>query len=138
MPFGSWATAAPSLDQAGTRLDAGTQFLTLALDLMANPHAMYETGSEAVRVILNRTIFTKLWVDGDTITGHELREPFSLLHDTYSLWQGYTKDAADTAPSHPQPRQRQPWRVPRATHGPYRCHAHTAQQRRTRSRARRC
>jgi hypothetical protein len=56
---------------------------------MTDPHAMYRTGSEAVRTIMNRSIFTKLYVDGDTITGHELREPFNLLADAYSLWQGY-------------------------------------------------
>lgn len=55
---------------------------------MTDPHAMYQTGSEAVRTIMNRTIFTKLYVDGDTITDHELREPFNLLADAYSVWQG--------------------------------------------------
>jgi hypothetical protein len=79
------------------RAPHGIQFLTLALDLMTDPHAMYQTGSEAVRTIMNRTIFTKLYVDGDTITSHELREPFNVLAEAYSVWQGYPQDT-DTTP----------------------------------------
>lgn len=86
-----------TLDHAENQLDDGIQFLTLALDLMTDPHAMYYTGSEGVKTIMNRTIFTKLYVDGDTITGHELREPFNALTDAYSTWQGYPHNT-DTAP----------------------------------------
>lgn len=66
-------TITRSLDQAENQLDDGARFLTLALDFMTDPHAMYRAGSEATRAIMNRSIFTKLYVDGDTITGHELR-----------------------------------------------------------------
>ncbi len=86
-----------TLEHAENQLDDGIQFLTLALELMTDPQAMYQTGSEAVRTIMNRTIFTKLYVDGDAITGHELREPFNVLAEAYSLWQGYPKDT-DIAP----------------------------------------
>jgi hypothetical protein len=86
-----------TLEHAENQLDHGIKFLTVALDLMTDPQAMYQAGSEAVRTILNRTIFAKLYVDGDIITGHELREPFTLLAEAYSLWQGYPHQT-DTAP----------------------------------------
>jgi hypothetical protein len=86
-----------TLEQAENQLDDGIQFLTLALELMTDPHAMYQTGSEAVRTIMNRSIFTKLYADGDTITDHELCEPFNALADAYSLWQGYPHQT-DTTP----------------------------------------
>ena len=91
-----------TLEQAENRLDDGAQFLTHALELMTDPHGMYSTGSEAVRAIMNRTIFAKLYVDGDSITGHELREPFSVLADPYSVWQGYPHQT-DTDPSSRRP-----------------------------------
>jgi site-specific DNA recombinase len=91
-----------TLEQAENQLDDGIQFLTLALDLMTDPQAMYQTGSEAVRTIMNRTIFTKLYVDGDTITSHELREPFNVLAEAYSRWQGYPQET-DTAPGLKRP-----------------------------------
>ena len=92
------ATITRSLDQASNQLDDGARFLTLALDLMTDPHAMYRAGSEATRTIMNRSIFVKLFVDGDTITGHELREPFNVLAEAYSVWQGYPQET-DTAPT---------------------------------------
>ena len=55
-----------------------------------------------VRTIMNRTIFAKLYVNGDTITGHELRDPFNVLAEAYSQWQGYPKDT-DTSPGLPKP-----------------------------------
>lgn len=86
-----------TLEQADNQLDDGVQFLTLTLELMTDPHARYQAGSEATRTIMNRSIFVKLYVDGDTITGHEPREPFNTLADAYSAWQGYPKDT-DTTP----------------------------------------
>ncbi|MGH3839272.1 MAG: hypothetical protein ACRDSF_26770 [Pseudonocardiaceae bacterium] len=92
-------TITRSLEQAENQLDDGIQFLTLALELMTNPHTMYQAGSEAVRTIMNRSIFTKLYVDGDTITGQELREPFNVLADAYSVWQGYPEGTDTTLSS---------------------------------------
>jgi len=94
-------TITRSLEQAENQLDDGIQFLTLALELMTDPHAMYQTGSEAVRTIMNRSIFTKLYVDGDTIVEHELREPFNVLAEAYSVWQGYPHQTDTTPRTHP-------------------------------------
>jgi site-specific DNA recombinase len=93
-----------TLEQAENRLDDGAQFLTLALELMTDPHAMYQAGSEAARKIMNRSIFAKLYVDGDTIIDHEMNEPFNVLTDAYSQWQGYPHQT-DTTPSVRKPSQ---------------------------------
>jgi site-specific DNA recombinase len=90
-------TITRSLDQAPHHLDGGIQTITLALDMLSDPQEMYRTGSEAVRTMMNRTIFTKLLVDGDTITDHELHEPFDVITEAYSAWQGYITDT-DPAP----------------------------------------
>jgi site-specific DNA recombinase len=86
-----------TLEQAENQLDDGIQFLTLALELMTDPHTMYQTGSDTVRTIMNRSIFTKLYADSDTITNHELHEPFNVLADAYTTWQGYPHQT-DTTP----------------------------------------
>ena len=112
------------MEQAENQLDDGIQFITQALDLMTAPQQMYQTGSEAVRTILNRTIFTKLYVDGDTITGHELREPFNLLAEAYSMWQGYPKDTDTTSgPRHRPSETRRPHTALHATPAPQRSSA---------------
>ena len=79
----------------------------LALDLLADAQAMYHAGSEAVRTIMNRTIFRKLFVanDGDTIVGYELNAPFDLLTDAYSTWQGYPPTPLPSLENPPAPVQ---------------------------------
>ncbi len=44
---------------------------------------MYRTGSETVRSILNRAVFTKLYVDGRKVSEHELSGPFDVLHEAH-------------------------------------------------------
>jgi site-specific DNA recombinase len=86
-----------TLEKAETRLDDGVEFLTRALELMADPHAMYQAGGERVRAIMNRTIFAKLYIDVDTVADHELNQPFDALTAAYSQWQGYPHQT-DTSP----------------------------------------
>ncbi len=50
--------------------------------------------SERVRTILNRTFFTKLYIDGDKVAGQELAEPFDALHEAYLVAQAATVDRA--------------------------------------------
>jgi site-specific DNA recombinase len=90
------ASITRTLDHAETHLDDGIHLLTLAPDLMTDPHGMYDSGSEETRTIFNRAIFTKLYVDGRVVVGHELHEPF----DAYSVWQGR---ATDTTSGHRHP-----------------------------------
>ncbi|RZS30520.1 recombinase [Herbihabitans rhizosphaerae] len=73
-----------TLRKADTQLDDGKQILTLALDILADPHTIYLHATDTDRAILNKTIFSKIYIDGGTITGHELNEPFNHLMSTTS------------------------------------------------------
>ena len=46
-----------------TKLDAGRQFFTLALDLLADPQAFYRRGNAHVRHALTKVIFSRLYLD---------------------------------------------------------------------------
>jgi hypothetical protein len=48
---------------------------------LEDPQTMYERGGEAIRSILNKAIFTKLYVDGSTVVDHQLNEPFDIITD---------------------------------------------------------
>lgn len=50
---------------------------------------MYQQGNEAVRSVLNKAFFTKLYVDGRKVTEHELQEPFDLLSEAHRLYQDH-------------------------------------------------
>ena len=58
-------------------------------------------GGEAVRAILNRTFFTRLYVDARKVTGAEMREPLDVLHEAYRLYKTRThhRTAPDSARS---------------------------------------
>jgi hypothetical protein len=73
------------LEQTINRLEAGRQVFTKALTLLDDPHSMYQDGNETVRSILNRAFFPRLYIDGLKVTGHELGEPFGILHDAYTI-----------------------------------------------------
>ena len=81
------------LTQAEQKLDRGKQTFYFALDLMKNPKAMYHRGDEAVRSILNKAFFTKLYVDGGKaadgyIRGQDFKEPFNdVLSQAYQVWR---------------------------------------------------
>jgi site-specific DNA recombinase len=62
------------LADATTRLATGRQFFLAALELLRNPRAFYEQGGTSLKRAMNKVIFTKLYVDGEEITGHELAE----------------------------------------------------------------
>lgn len=86
-----------SLDKAEHELDAGRKFFFDALELLANPAAMYRHGNESVRSILNRTFFTRLWVDGYRVVDHQLKEPFNVLADAYDIWRQGNRDTGQHA-----------------------------------------
>ncbi len=70
---------ARKLNEAEQRLATGQAIFLSALDLLEDPHALYARSGEQVRSLLNRAFFTRLWVEGEKVTGHELREPFDVL-----------------------------------------------------------
>jgi hypothetical protein len=73
---------------------------------------MYQQSTETLRAIMNKTIFTRLYVDGDKITNHELKEPFDALTQTYTHWHRHT---TNTKHSHNHHHSRDS-RPPTATH----------------------
>jgi site-specific DNA recombinase len=76
-----------SLDQAGHELETGRQVFYQALELLDEPAAMYGRSGEAVRAILNRTFFTRFYVDAQKVMAAELREPFDVLNEAYRLYK---------------------------------------------------
>ena len=51
----------------------------LALDLLDQPQELYRQAGPALRKTMNQTIFTKLRLDGATVTADELAEPFDVI-----------------------------------------------------------
>lgn len=78
-----------TLEQADTELGRGRQVLYDALALLDQPQALYAAAERAedVRRVLNAAFFHRLYVDGDKITGGELREPFDALHEAYVIFR---------------------------------------------------
>jgi site-specific DNA recombinase len=56
------------------RLEAGREFFLAALALLRDPQAFYRQGGTSLKRAMNKIVFTKLFMDGDEITGHELGE----------------------------------------------------------------
>ncbi len=78
-----------TIERADQRLDLSRQIMYDALTLLAEPQAAYERGSETVRSLLNKAFFTRLYVDGEKITEHELKEPFDKLMPVYEQFTFY-------------------------------------------------
>jgi site-specific DNA recombinase len=72
-----------TIEAADARLDVGRQIFHDALALLDQPSRAYRQADEHIRAMLNKAFFTKLYVDGGKITGHDLREPFDLLLGAY-------------------------------------------------------
>jgi site-specific DNA recombinase len=72
-----------TIEAADARLDVGRQILHDALALLNQPSRAYRQADEHIRAMLNKVFFTKLYVDGGKITGHDLREPFDKLIGAY-------------------------------------------------------
>lgn len=90
------ATIQSQLTQAEKQLDTGRSIFHKALALLDNPQDAYRHGHETVRSILNKTFFTKLYVDAHNarVVGHELREPFHLLNQTHRLYRETPQDGS--------------------------------------------
>ncbi|TYK44663.1 hypothetical protein FXF68_34545 [Actinomadura decatromicini] len=81
--------------QAERRLATGRDVLERALDLLERPHELYATSGEAVRSILNKAFFRKLYVDGDRVTGSDLKEPFDVLYRLYEVQRDHAQADAE-------------------------------------------
>ncbi|MGH3797886.1 MAG: hypothetical protein ACRDSP_23720 [Pseudonocardiaceae bacterium] len=73
-----------------------------ALKLLDDPHALYMSGNETVRSILNKAFFTRLYVDGNRVTDQELREPFSILHEAYVIYRERQAERRSRQGEHPR------------------------------------
>jgi site-specific DNA recombinase len=60
-------------------LDTGRAVFLAALDLLDSPQELYRQAGPALRKTMNQTIFTKLKLDGTTVTSDELAEPFDMI-----------------------------------------------------------
>jgi site-specific DNA recombinase len=71
------------LDQADSPIDGGYEVLEMTLRLLGNPLAMYQAAKQRTRKVINKAIFTKLYVDADPegayIAADELNEPFETV-----------------------------------------------------------
>ena len=78
------------LDQSERQDETGREVFYRALELAADPQAMYRQGGESVRSIMNATFFARLYVDLDQIVDQELREPFDALRDAFVIYSQNT------------------------------------------------
>jgi site-specific DNA recombinase len=76
---GRRANLTSELEKVDTDLSVGAELLDAALQLMENPGTLYRRVSDQDRRLFNQAIFEKLYIGNDTITGDELREPFTEL-----------------------------------------------------------
>ncbi len=94
------------LDDVSADLSVGSELLEAALQLMEDPATLYRRVSDQDRRLLNQAIFEKLYVDNDTITDDELKEPFAELVATHQagsrsgLWNPSSR--AKTTSSRPE------------------------------------
>jgi site-specific DNA recombinase len=76
------------------RLDAepetGRAVFMLALALLDQPQELYRQAGTALRKLMNQTIFTKLKLDGTTVTADELAEPFDAIVPAGRAYGGRT------------------------------------------------
>jgi site-specific DNA recombinase len=97
------------LADATTRLEAGRQFFLAALALLRDPRAFYEQGGTSLKRAMNKVVFTKLFVDGEEISGHELAEPVRDLIEAERLVNsGATARLANAQPTTKTPNANSP------------------------------
>jgi len=67
------------IDRLNAELETGRQVFLLALELLDDPQELYRQAGPALRKTMNQTIFTKLKLDGASVTTDELAEPFDAI-----------------------------------------------------------
>jgi site-specific DNA recombinase len=60
------------------------------------PQELYRRCDDEQRRLLNQALFEGLYIDHDEVAGHELREPFALLHRAQHSWQTDKPDPGAT------------------------------------------
>ncbi|WP_430827844.1 recombinase family protein [Candidatus Protofrankia californiensis] len=86
------------LDDADGELQVGYQVVAGMLELLADPQELYRVAQKRTRAILNKAIFTKLFIDfegeGPYVAADELTEPFETV--VYLRREGRTEPATGT------------------------------------------
>ena len=75
------------LDQATNQCETGRTIFLTALALLERPGELYTEGNETIKSILNRALFSRIYVDGLHVTGHVLREPFDALAEAHDIFR---------------------------------------------------
>jgi site-specific DNA recombinase len=86
------ASVSGQLAQLQGTLDAGRQVLSDAVQLLAEPQALYQQLADPERRLMSLMIFGKLKIDNRSIVDHELQQPFTELLDVQQ--RRSTPDAA--------------------------------------------
>ena len=67
------------IQRLDAELETGRAVFMLALALLDQPQELYRQAGTALRKLMNQTIFTKLKLDGITVTADDLAEPFDAI-----------------------------------------------------------
>ncbi|GAP32586.1 integrase, partial [Nocardia seriolae] len=74
------ANVEESLAAVGSELTVGVEVLSQALDLLSDPHRLYEEGTDAIRRHLNQAFYERFYLDIQGVGDDQLKEPFADLH----------------------------------------------------------
>lgn len=78
------------LSESDIPLDAGYEVLTTVLRLLEDPQALYRQSSIRARKVLNKAIFTRLYLDavsaGPVVAADDLNEPFAATVAARRAW----------------------------------------------------
>jgi site-specific DNA recombinase len=85
------------LDTVTDDLSAGAVYLETCLRLLENPYELYLGASDETRRKLNQTIFSKLFIYNDEITGHEITEPLAELLSAQEGYQAQPEHGTEAA-----------------------------------------
>lgn len=91
-----------ALEASGKELAQGRGVLADALALLEQPAQLYRGGGDTVRALLNRALFSRLYVDGDKITNQEVREPFAALMEAHREHHAEQVSQQSSSAAHPK------------------------------------
>ena len=78
------------IQRLDAELETGRAVFMLALALLDQPQELYRQAGTALRKLMNQTIFTKLKLDGATVSSDELAEPFDVIVPAGRAYDGRT------------------------------------------------
>ncbi len=102
------------LQHVDADLNVGMEIIQAALQLMGDPGTLYRRVNDQDRRLMLQSIFTRLYIDHDSVTHDELREPFAELVSNHRHARPATRHipadhAPKTAESRPKACSRDPF-----------------------------